>query len=37
MKTKQNSEVLELSSDSENGPGTGTVKIDVLDSSKPKD
>jgi hypothetical protein len=38
MKTKEDSEVLELSSISENGPGTatGTVKID-LDSSKPKD
>ena len=37
MKTKQDSEVLEISSVSENGPGTGTVKIDVLHSSKPKD
>ena len=36
MKTKEDSEVLELSSVSENGPGTGTVKIDVVDPSKPK-
>ena len=36
MKTKQDSEVLEISSVSENGPDTGTVKVDVLDSSKPK-
>ena len=36
MKTKEDSEVLELSSVSENGPGTGTVRIDVVDSSKPK-
>ena len=36
MKTKEDSEVLEISSVSENGPGTGTVKIDVVDSSKPK-
>ena len=34
MKTKEDSEVLELSSVSENGPVTGTVKIDVVDSSK---
>ena len=36
MKTKEDSEVLELSSVSENGPGTSTVKIDFVDSSKPK-
>ena len=36
MKTKEDSEVLELSSVSENGPGTGTVKIDVVDSTKTK-
>ena len=36
MKTKEDSEVLEISSVSENGPGTGTVKIDVVDSNKPK-
>ena len=36
-KTKQDSEVLEISSVSENEPGASTVKIDVLDSSKPKD
>ena len=37
MKSKQDSEVLEISSVSENGPSTGTVKIDLSDSSKPKD